>query len=50
MFCLEDKEVTASNTWFRYSRICSLFFDDVAISVDKIIKAVDQTVKALAET
>jgi hypothetical protein len=47
VFNLECKQATISNTWVRYRHICSLFFDVVAISVEAVIIAVDQRVKAL---
>jgi hypothetical protein len=47
IFYLECEQITVSDTWVRYKHMHSLFFDIVAISVEALIIAVDQTVKAL---
>jgi hypothetical protein len=33
---LEYKQVAVSNTWDKYRCICSLFFDEVTISVEAL--------------
>jgi hypothetical protein len=46
-FYLEYKHVTLINTCVRHRLRCGLFFDAAAASVEALIIAVDQTVKAL---
>jgi hypothetical protein len=48
LFCLEYEKATVSNTRVGHSHIFSLFLDTVAIFVEVVIIAVDQTDKALA--
>jgi hypothetical protein len=47
IFHLEYKQVTEGNTCVRNRHICKLFLDVVATSVEALITAVDQSIKAL---
>jgi hypothetical protein len=46
-FYLECKQVTGSSTWVKCRQICIMVLGIVSMSVEALMRAVDQTVKDL---